>query len=87
MVQRITAGAYALAFFIFKNNFGDFKNVTTFDTMKQETTTFYTTKEVQEILKVSRATLHRWRKEKKIKAKKFQGIVRYKLSDIQKVMQ
>jgi len=55
--------------------------------MKQETTTFYTTKEVQEILKVSRATLHRWRKENKIKAKKFQGIVRYRLSDIQKVMQ
>ncbi len=54
--------------------------------MKQETTTLYTTKEVQEILKVSRATLHRWRKDKKIKAKKIQGIVRYKLSDIEKIM-
>jgi helix-turn-helix protein len=60
---------------------------TIFDTMKQETTEFYTTKEVQKMLKVSRATLHRWRKAKKIKAKRFQGVVRYKLSDIKKVMQ
>lgn len=54
--------------------------------MKQGTTQFYTTKEVQEMLKVSRATLHRWRKDKKIKAKKFCGVVRYKLSDIEKAM-
>jgi excisionase family DNA binding protein len=49
--------------------------------------TYLTTKEVQQLLTVSRATLHRWRTEKKIKAKKFQGIVRYKLSDINKMMQ
>jgi len=54
--------------------------------VKQNTTTFYTTKEVQAILKVSRATLHRWRKQKLIKAKKFNGIVRYRLSDIEKAM-
>lgn len=52
----------------------------------QETLSYYTTAEVQEILKVSRVTLHRWRKEGVIKAKKFKGVVRYKLSDIKKVM-
>lgn len=49
--------------------------------------TYLTTKEVGELLKVSRATLNRWRKSRKIKAKKFQGVVRYKLSDVQKTMQ
>lgn len=48
--------------------------------------TYLTTKEVGELLKVSRATLNRWRKAKKIKAKKFQGVVRYKLSDIENSM-
>jgi len=69
-----------------KNKFGAFKKDSQFYTMQQETTTFYTTKEVQALLKVSRATLHRWRKEKKIKAKKFCGVVRYRLSDIEKAM-
>lgn len=50
------------------------------------TTQYYTTKEVTKMLKVDRSTLHRWRKAGKIKAKKFQGIVRYKLSDIQNIM-
>lgn len=53
--------------------------------MKQQET-YLTTKEVGLMLKVSRATLNRWRKAKKIKAKKFQGVVRYKLSDIEKSM-
>ena len=48
--------------------------------------TYLTTKEVSTILKVSRATLNRWRKSKKIKAKKIHGTVRYKLSDIEKAM-
>lgn len=47
---------------------------------------YLTTKEVEKILKVTRGTLNNWRKRKKIKAKKFQGVVRYKLSDIEKVM-
>lgn len=47
---------------------------------------YLTTKEVTDLLKVSRGTINNWRKRKKVKAKKFQGIVRYKLSDIQKIM-
>lgn len=47
---------------------------------------YLTTKEVMDKLKVSRGTLNNWRKAKKIKAKKFQGVVRYKLSDIEKTM-
>jgi excisionase family DNA binding protein len=47
---------------------------------------YLTTNEVSALLKVSRGTLNNWRKRKKIKAKKFQGVVRYKLSDIQKAM-
>lgn len=58
---------------------------TTFDSMKQ-TETYLTTKEAGQILKVSRATLNRWRKEKKIKAKKIGSIVRYKLSDIENAL-
>lgn len=54
--------------------------------MMKHNETYYTTKEVGEMLKVSRATLNRWRKARKIKAKKFQGVVRYKLSDIEKAM-
>ena len=71
---------------IFSEKFGGIKNFTLFYTMKQQATEYYTTKEVQALLKVSRVTLHRWRKAKLIKAKKFQGVVRYKLSDIEKVM-
>ncbi len=48
--------------------------------------TYLTTKEVTALLKVSRGTLNNWRKKKKIKAKKFQGVVRYKLVDIEKAM-
>ncbi len=47
---------------------------------------YLTTKEVGALLKISRGTLNNWRKAKKIKAKKFQGTVRYKLSDIEKMM-
>ncbi len=47
---------------------------------------YLTTKEVAALLKVTRGTLNNWRKAKKIKAKKFQGTVRYKLSDIEKIM-
>lgn len=54
--------------------------------MQQSTLEYYTTKEVTRMLKVDRSTLHRWRKAGKIKAKKFQGVVRYKLSDIKKAM-
>jgi excisionase family DNA binding protein len=53
--------------------------------MKQNET-YLTTKEVGLMLKVSRATLNRWRKSRKIKAKKFQGVVRYRLSDINNMM-
>jgi len=54
--------------------------------MMKQIETYLTTKEVGDLLKVSRATLNRWRKAKKIKAKKFQGVVRYKLSDVENVM-
>ena len=54
--------------------------------MIKQIDTYLTTIEVGEMLQVSRSTLYRWRKEKKIKAKKFQGVVRYKLTDIQKAM-
>lgn len=47
---------------------------------------YLTTKEAGLLLKVSRGTLNNWRRAKKIKAKKFQGVVRYKLSDIEKIM-
>ena len=73
-------------FVVFKNKFGGVKSVSLFYTMTHNET-YLTTKEVGALLKVSRATLNRWRKTKKIKAKKFQGVVRYKLSDIQKTMQ
>lgn len=59
--------------------------VTIFDSMKQNET-YLTTKEAGALLKVSRATLNRWRKSKTIKAKKLNGVVRYKLSDIEKAM-
>lgn len=48
---------------------------------------YLTTKEAALLLKVSRGTLNNWRKQKKIKAKKIGGAVRYKLSDIEKAMQ
>lgn len=47
---------------------------------------YLTTKEAGLLLKVSRATLNRWRKTKKIKAKKIGGVVRYKLTDIQSAL-
>jgi hypothetical protein len=45
-----------------------------------------TTEDVMAKLKVSRATLNRWRKSKTIKAKKLNGVVRYRLSDIERAM-
>lgn len=72
-------------FFMLKINLEVKLNVSTFDFMIQNET-YLTTKEAGALLKVSRATLNRWRKDKKIKAKKFCGVVRYKLSDIQKAM-
>ena len=50
------------------------------------TNQYYSTKEVSALLNVSRATLDRWRKDKKIKARKIGRTVRYKLSDIEKAM-
>jgi len=47
---------------------------------------YYSTKEVMLILGVSRATLDRWRKSKKIKAKKIGGTVRFTSIDIEKAM-
>jgi len=47
---------------------------------------YLTIREVEKIMKVSRSTLHRWRKKRKLKAKKIGGSIRYKLSDIQKAM-
>lgn len=52
----------------------------------QQGETYLTTKEAMEILKVSRVTLHRWRKERKIKGAKIGSLVRYKLSEIEKLM-
>jgi len=49
-------------------------------------TQYYSTKEVMAMLNVSRATLDRWRKSKKIKAKKIGGTVRYSQLDIQKAL-
>lgn len=84
----VLGGFIPYRWLFFKNKFGGLKNDTLFYIMiQQETVSYYTTKEVQAMLKVSRATLHRWRKAKLIKAKKFQGVVRYKLSDIKKAME
>lgn len=47
---------------------------------------YFTTKEVQVMLKVSRGTLNRWRKEGKISVTKVNKTVRYKLVDIKKCM-
>lgn len=44
---------------------------------------YLTTKEVCDILKVSRQTLQTWKKKRKIKSSKILGTVRYKLSDIE----
>ncbi len=47
---------------------------------------FLTTNEAASLLKISRQTLTKWKKMRKIKAKKIGGIIRYKLSDIEKSM-
>lgn len=46
---------------------------------------FLTTKEAAAILKITRQTLQKWKKKRKIKAIKIGGIVRYKISDIEKL--
>lgn len=53
--------------------------------MKQSET-YLTGKDVQELLRISRTTLYRLSKEKKIKKKKIGGANRYKQSDIEKMM-
>lgn len=47
---------------------------------------YLTIKEVAEMLKINRVTLYKWKKTKKLIPVKFEGIVRYKLSDIEKIM-
>lgn len=51
--------------------------------MQQEI--FYTTTEVARLLKVERTTLYRWRKAGKLKAKKINGLIRYRVTDIKKL--
>jgi len=53
--------------------------------MKHEET-YLTVKEAMEKLKISRTTLHRWRKQKLIKSVKIGTTVRVKLSDVEKAM-
>lgn len=52
----------------------------------KQSETYLTTKEVGELLKVSRTTVHRLVKEKTLKPRKIGRANRYKLSDIEKVM-
>jgi excisionase family DNA binding protein len=54
--------------------------------MKQSETPYLTGKDVQDLLKISRTTLYRLTKEKKLKCKKVRGANRYKQSDIEKMM-
>lgn len=70
------------AFTRLKNKFGGLQIFTTFVGMEQ----LLTTKEACEYLKVSRQTLAKWKKKRKIKAVKFGGNIRYKLSDIEKAL-
>jgi excisionase family DNA binding protein len=51
--------------------------------MKQKET-LLTTEQVCAYFQISRATLHRWRKKRKVKAVKIDGTVRFKFSDIEK---
>jgi len=53
--------------------------------MKQEET-LMTGLEVQKVFQVSRTTLYRWVKTRKIKKIKIGGVNRYKWSDIEKIM-
>lgn len=52
----------------------------------EQNETYLTTKEVVALLKISRTTLHHWRKDGKIEPKKVGHTVRYKKSDIEKLM-
>ena len=47
---------------------------------------YLTTKEACDILKISRQTLTKWKKKRKIKATKIGGIERYKVSENEKAM-
>ena len=47
---------------------------------------YYSQKELCSLLGVSRVTLWKWKKAGKIKPKNINGIERYKLSDIEKLM-